>query len=467
MSTYGIQGDRIRFYSKAAPNVTLVTYKNGREDRQKMERNGDVWEANITPCDYAFEVEGALYPDPYAKDLNTPSEWGGDRGTLFSRFSLPQPFDWRGHKNHTLSTELIYEMHVRGFTQDPSSKIQNPGTFLGVIEKIDHLKVLGVSAVELLPVFEFDERPNYWGYSPISLFTPMRRYGTTQDFQTMVRELHKNGIGVILDVVYNHLGNFPLCNKETYFLLDSENNHTNFSGCGNTLNCNNPITAQWILDSLTYWIEEMGVDGFRFDLASILTRMPDFTPTMDAPLIQSISKLNTTLIAEPWDAAGLYQLGQFPPSWLEWNGAMRDHLRQRIPFKNPLPPEKSVNFITAHDGFTLNDLVSYNQKHNEANGEENRDGSDDNHSDNCGVEGSTDNPTILAKRQERIEHLLTSLSNEAGSKMIVMGDEYGHTRLGNNNPWCQDNRLNYFCWDLLEKNHTYFKMYCRKIGGGT
>ncbi|MFS8563362.1 MAG: glycogen-debranching protein [Rhabdochlamydiaceae bacterium] len=405
-------------------------------------------------------------------------------------------------------------MHVRAFTQDPSSHVKHPGSFLGLIEKIPYLKELGINAIELLPIFEFDESDNplknpktgkklcnFWGYSTINFFSVMKRYSHSGDpiteFKTLVKELHKNKIEVILDVVYNHTaeGNengkvfsFRGIDEATYYILGPKGEYYNFSGCGNTLNCNNPVVSEFILDSLRYWVSEMHVDGFRFDLASILTRDPSGAPLPKPPVIEAISKdpvlANCKLIAEAWDAAGLYQVGSFPSfgRWMEWNGKYRDVVRRFIKgtegqvgeFSEAIcgsqniygfsgTPSHSVNFVIAHDGFTLRDLVSYNDKHNEENGENNNDGTNDNASWNCGQEGETTNVKIVQLRNRQMRNLHTTLMISLGVPMIWMGDEYGHTRKGNNNAWSHDDELNWFQWNLLDKAKDFHRFYTKMI----
>jgi len=357
---------------------------------------------------------------------------------------------------------IIYEAHVRGFTIH--SDVKHPGTFLGFIEKIPYLLDLGINAVELMPIFDF-KPPNYWGYQPVSWLKPHPSYGTVDEFKTLVRELHQHGIEVILDVVYNHTekGVFP---SEYYLKHD-------YTGCGNTVNTNHPEVQKLILESLRFWSEECGVDGFRFDLASVFTRGTDGHVLDHPPIVEKISKLNVKLIAEAWDATGLYQLNFFPKfgPWSEWNGVYRDIVRRFIKgtdgkagrFANAMSgsevvyattktPTTSINFVTAHDGFCLRDLVSYQQKHNEANGEGNRDGTDQNDNWNCGAEGNTDDPEILALRERQMRNFWMALLLAQGVPMILMGDEYGHTRHGNNNPYNQDNETNWFLWDRCREN---------------
>jgi isoamylase/glycogen operon protein len=400
-------------------------------------------------------------------------------------------------------------MHVRGFTEHASSQVKQKGKFLGVIEKIPHLKSLGINAVELLPVFEFDEthymlestedkkRYNYWGYSPINFFQPMNRYATSSEigsslneFREMVKALHKNGIEVILDVVFNHTEegndkthyyNFRGIDNPEYYMVNEKGDYLNFSGCGNTFNCNQYVALQLILSSLRYWVSEMHIDGFRFDEASILTRDDNFEPMYPSHLLKMIKMdsilSKVKLIAEPWDAAGLYQQGQFPSfgKWSEWNSQYRDTIRRFLKgapqqkglfarrvcgsqdlYERWQSPSCSINFITAHDGFTLRDLVTYEKKNNWSNGEENRDGDNNNESRNYGIEGETSNPEIQAIRDRQIRNFLLTLFISQGIPMLLMGDEYGHTKYGNNNTWCHDDELNWFLWDKLEENQSLF-----------
>jgi len=392
-------------------------------------------------------------------------------------------------------------MHVRGFTRHPSSGLseQTRGTFAGLIEKIPYLQRLGITAVELLPVFQFDPQDsppglvNYWGYAPVSFFTPHRGYSSRRDplgpvheFRDMVKALHRAGLEVILDVVFNHtaegdhLGptlSLRGLDNTTYYILDADRSrYANYSGTGNTLNANHPIVRRMIVDSLRYWVNEMHVDGFRFDLASILERDESGSVLPSPPVLWDIESdpalAGTKLIAEAWDAAGLYEVGSFVgDSWKEWNGRFRDDVRSFFrgeegviqAFADRLigspslyghkqrEPEQSVNFVTCHDGFTLNDLVSYDRKHNEANGEDNRDGADDNRSWNCGVEGATEVPDIDKLRTRQVKNFFTVTMVSAGMPMMLMGDEVRRTQGGNNNAYCQDNETSWFDWTLLTK----------------
>ncbi len=477
-------------------------------------RTGYIWHIFIKdlPEDFAYGyvVDGKLLHDPYAKAITTGSTWGKKSDKILGHLVFDAPFDWENDTfpNIPLKNLIIYEMHPRAFTQD--SSVKHPGTFLGVIEKIPHLKKLGVNAIELLPIFEFDECENkninpiskerlynFWGYSTINFFAPMHRYATSAkkhaailECKTMIKELHKAGIEVILDVVFNHTaeGNengpfysFKGLGKKAYYHIDEKGEYKNFSGCGNSMNCNHPVTAKLILDSLRYWVDEMHVDGFRFDLASILTRDQMGNPSADPFLIQAITEdpvlAHTKLIAEAWDAGGLYQVGSFPhyERWAEWNGKYRDSVRRFIKgtdgtvgdfcqaicgseelYGKSRQPCHSINFITCHDGFTLYDLVAYQDKHNLANAENNQDGSNDNQNWNCGAEGPTDNPEIIELRERQMRNFLLALMISIGTPMINMGDEYQHSRLGNNNAWCQDNHLNWFLWNKLEDQKDFF-----------
>jgi glycogen operon protein len=413
-------------------------------------------------------------------------------------------YDWEGDAplRTSIAKSIIYEMHVKGFTRNPNSGVTEElrGTYAGLIEKLPYLKDLGVTAVELLPVFQFDASDcppglvNYWGYQPVSFFSPHRAYssrqypqGPSDEFRDMVKELHRAGIEVILDVVFNHTAEGgrdgpTLCfrgfDNSAYYILESDRSrYADYSGCGNTLNANHPVVRRMILDSLRYWVCEMHVDGFRFDLASILSRDSSGECLANPPVLWDIESdpvlAGTKLIAEAWDAVGLYQVGSFiGDSWMEWNGRFRDDFRNffrgecgtvsRIADRLLGSPEvyrhkgreaeQSVNFITCHDGFTLNDLVSYNEKHNESNDDENRDGANDNHSWNCGVEGPTDNLAIDRLRNRQVKNFLTVTLLSLGTPMILMGDEVRRSQNGNNNNYCHDDESNWLDWSLLEKH---------------
>lgn len=505
----------------------------------KIHKTGDVWHVFVYDLPpeyhYGYRVDGPYDPlkghyfdnrlivlDPYCKQIASSARWGSSeridtshthRGVIYPL----EPFNWEedAHPNLPFKELIIYEMHVRGFTQDPSSQVQHRGTYLGIIEKIPYLKSLGINAVELMPIHEFNEAGNihrnpdtgeplhnYWGYSTINFFSPMNRYATDEkqtirEFKTLVKELHANGIEVILDVVYNHTaeGNqegpvisFKGLENSVYYMLAPNGEYYNFSGCGNTVNCNHPVVREMIRDSLRYWVTEMHVDGFRFDLASILVRSHDGIPLENPPLIDAITQdpilANTKLIAEAWDAGGLYQVGSFPGMnvWAEWNGKYRDQVRRfikgtageaghfasRISGSEDLygkgkQTSQSINFITAHDGFSLYDLVTYSEKHNLLNGEENRDGDNNNESWNCGEEGATEDAEILALRERQRKNFHVALMVSQGVPMLLMGDEYGHTKGGNNNTWGHDSRLNWFQWDSLESSGDFFRFYTKMI----
>lgn len=548
---FGVSGSlgqtNFAIYCEKASRVKLLLFQKNNpspvffiELDSSKNKTGCVW--HITLYDllpdllYAYEIEyidsesnavktAQLILDPYAKELSTSNVWGNNEDStdpLIRDFYHPKglvlknvPFDWENskHPRTPLDELIIYEMHVRGLTQDKSSGVKHPGGFLGVVEKIPHFLDLGINAVELLPIHEFNEMENprvnpitnerlfnYWGYSTVNYFSPMNRYASTnapgqaiQDFKTMVRELHKNGIEVILDVVYNHTaeGNekgpiisFKGLADSVYYLIEPPNKYLDFTGCGNTFNCNHPVALDLILNSLRYWVIEMKVDGFRFDLASAMTRSSNGEPLALAPIVEAISKdpilAETKLIAESWDAVGLYQVGSFYPQekrWCEWNGIYRDTIRRFLKGTPGLKgdfvtrlcgsqdlyhnrgPCTSINFITCHDGFTLNDLVSYNHKHNLENGEDNNDGSGFNDSWNCGVEGTTDDPEILALRERQMRNFHLALMVSLGIPMLHMGDEYGHTKKGNNNTYCQDNELNWFLWNKLESSKGLYRFY--------
>jgi glycogen operon protein len=414
-------------------------------------------------------------------------------------------YDWEGdeHPRHPFSKTIIYELHIGGFTKHPNSGVapEKRGTFAGLIEKIPYLKSLGVTAVELLPIHEFDiqdaplGRINYWGYSTLAFFAPHRAYSSRQDplgpvdeFRDLVKALHKAGIEVILDVVFNHTAegdergptlSFRGLANSTYYMLDPDNraHYLNYTGCGNTIKADNSVVRFLILNCLRYWVQEMHVDGFRFDLASVLSRGADGKPMPDPPILWAIDSdpilAGTKLIAEAWDAAGLYEVGSFTGDRFgTWNGPFRDHVRQflrgdeasvaSIAMRLMGSPDiygphewnagRSINFVTCHDGFTLWDLVSYNTKHNEANGEDNRDGSNENYSWNCGIEGATDDPAINQLRQRQCKNFLTLLLFSQGTPMLSMGDEVLRSQDGNNNAYCQDNPLSWFDWSSLDRS---------------
>ena len=515
-------------------------------------RTGDIrriWIGDLTYEQlYLFRVEGPYQPeqghrfnqnrlllDPYATALVGTDCWDFSRARGFDSTSLRKdlsfstednrqwvakclatgaPFDWQGHRplKYPWSKTIIYETHIRGLTIHPSSGTKNRGTFLGLIEKIPYLRKLGITAVELMPVQEFNENElrrtdpssgerlkNYWGYDTISYFAPKESYASGRrsgcqviEFKEMVKELHKAKIEIILDVVLNHTaeGNESgptlsfrgIDNKIFYILEDNPRFYKNYSGCGNTLNCNHPILRDYILDCLRYWVIEMHVDGFRFDLASILGRDEDGKLLRNPPLLERIAEdpilHDVKLIAEAWDAGGAYQVGSFPGQrWSEWNGRYRDDVRRfwrgdtgmtgalatRICGSSDLyqrvgkAPLNSINFITCHDGFTLNDLVSYKNKHNEANGEENRDGSDKNYSDNYGAEGESSDPVIRELRIRQMKNMLATLFVSRGVPMLLGGDEFGRTQHGNNNAYCEDNEISWYNWEYLERNHDLFR----------
>jgi glycogen operon protein len=471
-----------------------------------------------------FDPEKLLL-DPYALAVAVPERYDraaaqqpGDDTAVAMKGVVADPgrYDWEGDAplQRPWAETVIYELHVRGFTAHPSSGVSpgRAGTYAGLVEKIPYLKDLGVTAVELLPVFQFDPqdaplgRRNYWGYAPVAWFAPHRGYcsrrdplGPLDEFRDLVKALHRAGIEVLLDVVFNHsaegdqrgptLSLRGLANEVYYLLERDPSRYANYSGTGNTLNANHPVVRRLIRESLRYWVEQMHVDGFRFDLASILARDESGSLLPRPPILWDIESdpalAGTKLIAEAWDAAGLYQVGSFVgESWQEWNGRFRDdfrrffrgedrtvsHVAARILGSPDLygheerEPEQSVNFVTCHDGFTLEDLVSYDRKHNEANGEENRDGADDNASWNCGVEGPSDDPAVAALRSRQIRNFLAVLLLSVGTPMLTMGDEVRRTQRGNNNAYCQDNEISWFDWTLLERHRDVHRFVKSLIG---
>ncbi|XP_057533480.1 isoamylase 3, chloroplastic isoform X2 [Amaranthus tricolor] len=511
-----------------------------------VNRTGDVWHICIEDLPrsnvlYGYRIDGPkdwgqghrfdssiVLIDPYAKFIEGRRLFG-DPNNKISKFlgtyDFESPtFDWEDDVNPNIPEKdlVIYEMNVRAFTADESSGIDADirGSYLGVIEKIPHLLELGINAVEFLPVFEFDEmefqrRPNSrdhmintWGYSTINFFAPMSRYAScgggplnaAREFKEMVKALHDAGIEVILDVVYNHTNegddklpyttSFRGIDNKVYYMLDEDSKYMNFSGCGNTLNCNHPVVMELIIDSLRHWVNEYHVDGFRFDLASVLCRGTDGLPLSAPPLVRAIAEDDVLskckIIAEPWDCGGLYLVGKFPnwDRWAEWNGKYRDDVRRFIKGDcglkgcfatrisgsadlyrvNKRKPYHSINFVIAHDGFTLYDLVSYNVKHNDANGEGGRDGSNDNYSWNCGFEGETEDANIIALRSRQMKNFHLALMVSQGTPMMLMGDEYGHTRFGNNNTYGHDNALNNFQWAKLDaKKEDHFRFFSEVV----
>lgn len=493
-----------------------------------------VYGLNIDEFEYAYRVDGPYCPekgllfdknkillDPYAKAVAGQRTWGIRWDHTYHARVVKDRFDWGDmpQSKKELCDLIIYELHVRDFTHHPSSGVQHRGTFSGLMEKIPYLKELGINAVELMPIFEFDETMNSrtvdgkqllecWGYNTVGFFAPNSSYTAANEhnqegmeLKTLIKALHDNGIEVILDVVFNHTaegnekGNtfsFKGFDNNIYYMLTPDGNYYNFSGCGNTLNCNHPVVQQLILECLRYWTINYRVDGFRFDLASILGRNEDGSPMNNPPLLRTLADdsilSNVKLIAEAWDAGGLYQVGSFPASgrWAEWNGRYRDSLRSYLKgdswnawdaawsisgsgdlyggyydntHSNYAGYNSCVNFLTCHDGFTLYDLYAYNDKHNEANGWNNTDGANDNRSWNCGAEGETDDPEVLSLRRRMIRNACAVLMCSRGTPMFLAGDEFGNTKFGNNNSYCQDNITSWLDWRMLEKNKDLFEFF--------
>ena len=548
---YGINGatalrEGVNFTvcSLEATAVELLLYHRGEKEPYailpfpKHYRIGSVYSMivfNLDICDfeYAYRVDGPCIPekglifdktkpllDPYARAVTGQSIWGEqpNQDHEYRARVVVNDFDWGNHVDpvRPIQDLIIYELHVRGFTKDASSGVSHPGTFAGIREKIPYLKELGITAVELMPVFEFDETMgrrevngrtllDYWGYNPVSFFAPNTSYTADKEFnregdelKNLIRELNANGIEVILDVVFNHTaeGNekgpffsFKGFDNRVYYMLTPEGWYYNFSGCGNTLNCNHPVVQQMILECLRYWTIEYHVDGFRFDLASILGRNEDGSPMNQPPLLKNLAGdpilRNVKLIAEAWDAGGLYQVGSFPAytRWAEWNGKYRDDMRSFLKgdywfaqaAANRLTGsldlytgqyrgyDSSINFLTCHDGFSLWDLYSYNGKHNEANGWNNSDGADDNRSWNCGVEGETMDPKIRKLRLRMMKNACMTLMCSRGTPMFLAGDEFGDTRFGNNNPYCQDNEISWLDWTRLDMNQELYQFFRKMI----
>ena len=550
--TVSREGVNLSLFSEAATEVILLLFDSATaiEPIQIvrldpfLNKTFHFWHVFIRGCGpgmfYAFRVDGPNEParghrfnpnkvlvSPYAHGISRALWKRGDamgpRDNIASSMRCAvvdlSSYDWEGDRplNRPMHESIIYEMHVGGFTRAPGSSVRHPGTFAGVVEKIPYLKALGITAVELLPIFEFDDSAvalnpageavgNYWGYSTIGFFAPHSGYATTRDavshvneFRDLVKALHKAGIEVILDVVFNHTdeGNeygpaqsFRGIDNRTFYLLDpaDPSRYLDYSACGNTVNANHPVPQKLIVDSLRYWVQEMHVDGFRFDEGSILARGEDGTPLVHPPVIWQIeldeTLADTKMIAEAWDAAGLYQVGHFPGDrWAEWNARYRDDIRRFVRGDPGLigavaariggsadiyeargqTPDNSINFITVHDGFTLNDLVSYNGKHNEANGEANRDGVNENLSWNCGVEGPTDEPGIRARRAQQMENFLTILLLSRGVPMLLAGDEVKRTQGGNNNAYNQNNETSWFDWTLTKTNQEMLRFVQRMI----
>ncbi|QRN95356.1 glycogen debranching protein GlgX [Archangium violaceum] len=528
-------GVNFSVFSRRATAATLVLFEKGSAEPlaeipfPREFRIGDVfamtvYDLDIERIEYGYRMDGPFDPasgqrfdprmvlmDPYAKAISGRNVWGEppdwNRPFQYRSCLVPEDFDWEDDRPLEIPLEdsIIYETHVRGFTRHPSSGVRHPGTFAGLMEKLPYLRELGVNCIELMPIFEFDEFDNSrthpgtgerllncWGYNTVGFFAPKAGYAATGRFgmqvdelKTLVKELHRQGIEVILDVVYNHTaeGNehgptisYRGLDNSTYYMLTPEGYYFNFSGVGNTVNCNDPVVRDMVLDSLRYWVSEFHIDGFRFDLAAILGRDPSGRPLSNPPLLEALAfdpiLGKCKLIAEAWDAGGLYQVGSFPAygRWAEWNGKYRDTLRKFLRSDsgqlgelsqclqgspnlygwNGRGPTASINFITCHDGFTLHDLVSYDHKHNEANGEDNRDGSDDNLSWNSGAEGDTDDPHIQALRLRRMKSAVALLMVSQGVPMLLAGDEVGRSQAGNNNNYCNDNELSWFDWSLVE-----------------
>jgi glycogen operon protein len=535
-------GINFSIFSSYATAVTLVIFERGEETPVTEIpfldefRIGNVWAMvvfglNYENIEYGYRMDGPHNPreghrfnpenilmDPYAKVISGRDVWSISNGYYVNYMYRARPiiddFDWEGDCPLEIPIEdlVIYEMHVRGFTRHFSSGTKAPGTYSAIREKIPYLKELGVNCIELMPIFEFDELENerinpetgdrlynFWGYSTIGFFAPKAGYAATgnfgmqvDEFKNLVKELHANGIEVWLDVVFNHTAeggedgpviSFRGIDNKTYYLLAPDGSYMNFSGTGNTLNCNHPVVRGIVLDCLRYWASEYHIDGFRFDLASILGRDQDGNPLPNPPLLEQLAYdpvlAKCKLIAEAWDAGGLYQVGSFPAygRWAEWNGKYRDTLRRFIKsdagvvgdladgiqgspnLYHKRGPNASINFVTCHDGFSLMDLVSYNHKHNWANGEEGRDGANDNNSWNSGYEGVTEDAKINALRQRQIRNAITILMVSQGVPMLYMGDEMGRTKHGNNNTYCHDNELTWLNWDLLKENANLFRFF--------
>ena len=532
-------GVNFTVYSHGATSIELLLFH--REENTpfaiipfpKHYRIGNVYsmivfKLEIGAFEYAYRVDGPYDPkkglifdknkyllDPYAKAVTGQSQWGesSPHEQHYKARVVKDDFDWGTIPQPLLPMEdlIIYELHVRGFTKHESSGVFHPGTFAGLMEKLPYLLELGVNVVELMPIFEFDEMQdyrevngeklyNYWGYNTVSFFAPNTSYTASKEYNREGNELkhliqvfNQHGIEVYLDVVFNHTaeGNekgpffsFKGFDNNIYYLLTPDGNYYNFSGCGNSLNCNHPIVHQMILNCLRYWVTTYHINGFRFDLASILGRNEDGTPMNKPPLLQSLAfdpiLGDVKLIAEAWDAAGMYQVGTFPSwnRWAEWNGRYRDDMRRYLKgdagmaqaaalrivgsrdiYEVSKRENASVNFITCHDGFPLYDLFSYNEKHNEKNGWNNTDGANDNNSWNCGVEGETKDKAVLALRKRMIRNAFALLMCSRGIPMFLAGDEFCNTQFGNNNAYCQDNITSWLDWNRLKENRDVFQFF--------
>lgn len=521
--------------------VTLVLYDLEEDEpiaevglHPRRNRTGDHWHVQVAGLprtfSYGWRVDGPsgrhhrfdpsiVLLDPAATSITGGALWGrsaeaNPRVTSRRSVFYRQPFNWREDVPPLTALEdsIIYELHVRGFTCDGTSNVAKPGTFTGLVDKIPYLQWLGVTAVELLPIHEFDESDcpfsnprtgerlrNFWGYNSIAFAAPKAAYACTgwehgqiTEFREMVRAFHEAGIEVILDVVFNHTGegndrgrtySFRGLDNQLYYLLGPNGEYLNFSGCGNTVNCNHPVVRQMLMNCLRFWVADMHVDGLRFDLASVFGRDQFGNVLVEPPVVELIAEdsvlADTKLIAEPWDAAGLYQVGRFPfgRRWSEWNGRYRDDVRRfwrgepgmagtlatrlcgsaDLYEESGRQPRHSINFVTCHDGFTLWDLVSYDHKHNEANGEGNRDGLDDNCSWNCGTEGPTDDPEVLGLRRRQVRNLVATLLLSQGVPMLLAGDEFLRTQGGNNNAWCQDNDVSWVNWECSSRNADFLR----------
>ena len=553
-STVYPEGVNFSIFSKSCSVMELLLFDEGEEAKPsrvitldpETNRTYHYWHVFVPGLGpgqrYAYRAIGPFEPqrglrfdpekvllDPYGRAVSIPKDYSrlaasrpGDNASraMKSVVTGAHDYDWEEDRplKRPFAKTVIYEMHVNGFTRHPNSEVQEEkrGTYAGLIEKIPYLQDLGITAVELLPIFQFDPQDcppglvNYWGYCPVSFFVPHQAYSSRkeplavlEEFRDMVKALHQAGIEVILDVVYNHTaegdqGGPTLCFKglqnDVYYILEKDRaQYANYTGTGNTLNANQPIVRRLLLDSLRYWVKEMHIDGFRFDLASILSRDEQGLPLANPPVLWDIESdpvlAGTKLIAEAWDAGGLYQVGSFVgDSWKEWNGKFRDDVRSFMKGEKGAvarfatrmlgspdlyealkrEPEKSINFVTSHDGFTLNDLVSYNEKHNEANQEENRDGTRDNRSWNCGAEGPTDDPEVENLRNRQAKNFITLLFFALGAPMLLMGDEARRTQQGNNNAYCQDNEISWFDWSLVDKHrdvHQFVKHLIRVYVG--